>query len=421
MFFIGKLKSIIGNINSFPDCRVDFPLYGLLLTSNTKDILNVVERKYTRSSVSRLSLKLNGVSSSVIHDDSKSEIIRQVMLGHLKPGIYTKIAENATQQLVYLLNNQLEGKDFIEFYLYKQLRKIFDKVMLEDYLGVVDFSRLLKSLETVKSAPKRKERLGLATFIAALPIPFLLKSWCLPTARRWCHYRLTIAKIIHDHSIQHGALEGSYLETLLQQEKDGLLNKKDVLGEINSAFDGSSSISTSITWSLLAMAANNQYQDAAKNKLMARHCYMEALRLYPPFHVLSYESLPSPASKTNGCPYSQAKSFIRNLLPSKSRSTIISVIGVQRSSAYWSNGDAFIPERWGNGHTDITKMAYIPFGIGKRACPARALSIVVGTTVLNSLFLNGFKFDLTADLPKPKRYYFLSDQDQTVKISIPTD
>lgn len=418
MQFISNFKFILNNINAIPNARFYFPFFDLLLTSNAHDIFNLAKNKYTRSNASRISLKLTGVGSYVVHDDAKAGEIRQIMTQYLKPSLYLKIVESASIRLISVLEIGLKDNDFIEVKFYEQLRNVFDRVMLEDFLGVIEFAELKKRFSLIKSPPEREERLSMTTFIASLPIPYFLKALCLPTAKAWANYRSFLAVAIYDHSVQFGTRKDSYLDELLKKERCGILNKKDVLGEINSAFDGSNSISTSLTWSILLLAEHGKYQDIIHDTKMARNCYLEALRLYPPFHILSYEPTPKSSPDASQCPYFRAKNLFGRIFPWKMKNAVVSVLGVQRSPAYWVNEDSFFPERWIKGQSQIIKMSYIPFGIGDRACPARALSIVVGSNILKALFLAGFKFSLVGGLPKPKRYYFLSDQEQTVKISL---
>jgi cytochrome P450 len=89
---------------------------------------------------------------------------------------------------------------------------------------------------------------------------------------------------------------------------------------------------------------------------------MEVLRLYPPFRQFGYEQLPD--EKGGKCPMGASSDFV------------ISTYALHRKAEYWVMPRKFMPERFLD--PDAAKgFRYLPFGMGKRVCPGRGLSLAL--------------------------------------------
>ena len=90
----------------------------------------------------------------------------------------------------------------------------------------------------------------------------------------------------------------------------------------------------------------------------------ETLRLHPP-EVLSLPRENSEACIINGYE-----------IPAKSR-IIVNAWAIGRDPKYWAEAEKFIPERFLDNPIDFkgTNFEYIPFGAGRRICPAIAFAM----------------------------------------------
>ena len=85
------------------------------------------------------------------------------------------------------------------------------------------------------------------------------------------------------------------------------------------------------------------------------HALLEAMRLYPPIHVIGREPLVDTEIEGFHCP--------------RGTTLLMPAWAVHRNERYFNNPDAFLPERWRNGfEKQLPKCAYFPFSAGPRIC-----------------------------------------------------
>jgi len=94
--------------------------------------------------------------------------------------------------------------------------------------------------------------------------------------------------------------------------------------------------------------------------------FKEGLRLYPTI----------PAAPRTARKNTQLGGF---RIPAASR-VFISIYAVHRHPAFWSEPDAFKPERFLDGSAKAE--GYMPFGLGERFCLGRNLALLQGKLVL---------------------------------------
>lgn len=117
-------------------------------------------------------------------------------------------------------------------------------------------------------------------------------------------------------------------------------------------------------------AFNHKSPDEHESQMDKLHYFKtvikETLRLYPPLPLL----LPRQCRET--CDIGGYE------VPKGSR-VIVNVWAIARSPAHWDNADKFMPERFehdsaaGYYKATPTQFEYLPFGHGRRICPARLL------------------------------------------------
>ena len=102
---------------------------------------------------------------------------------------------------------------------------------------------------------------------------------------------------------------------------------------------------------------------------LTRDVVAETLRLYPPAWVVGRTAIaPVPIG---------AWTIPRNGI------VIASQLVMHRNPRYWTQPDAFRPERWSNGETaDLPKFAYFPFGGGNRICIGESFAWTEAVLVL---------------------------------------
>ncbi|XP_016566591.1 geraniol 8-hydroxylase [Capsicum annuum] len=168
---------------------------------------------------------------------------------------------------------------------------------------------------------------------------------------------------------------------------------------------GTDSSSATLEWAMLELMRNPQAMEKAKAELaqvvgknkavkeaeLVRlpylHCILkETLRIHPPVPLLSRKA----EKDFELCGY---------FVP-KGSQVIVNILSIGRDPAIWEDPLVFKPERfWGLNDMDIRgqdDFKLIPFGVGRRMCPAVSLAMRTLPTMLGSL-LNSFDWVVEGD------------------------
>jgi cytochrome P450 len=167
---------------------------------------------------------------------------------------------------------------------------------------------------------------------------------------------------------------------------------------------GSDTTSTTMTW-ILAILLNNMNalkhaqeeidhhigkdrrveSSDTKNLVYLQAIFKETLRLYPPGPLLV------PHEGTEDC-------YIQGYYVPKGTRVFANVWKLHRDPSIWSEPEKFYPERFINENGEIDHEShhfeYLPFGLGRRACPGSMFATQVSLITLARL-LHGFDFELT--------------------------
>jgi cytochrome P450 len=120
-----------------------------------------------------------------------------------------------------------------------------------------------------------------------------------------------------------------------------------------------------------------QYEDVS-SLVLARAIFLETLRLYPPAAFLTRVSL---RRAIFGPHVVEAGSLV-----------VISPWLLHRHRSLWTAPDYFIPERFSQSREKkIRSGSFIPFGLGPRICPGRALAMIEGPYLMAEIIRH---FDL---------------------------
>ncbi|XP_055811920.1 geraniol 8-hydroxylase-like [Solanum dulcamara] len=168
---------------------------------------------------------------------------------------------------------------------------------------------------------------------------------------------------------------------------------------------GTDSSSATLEWAMLELMKNPHAMEKAKVELaqvvgkknaikeadLVRlpylHCILkETLRIHPPVPLLSRKA----EQDFELCGY---------FVP-KGSQVIVNIFSIGRDPAIWKDPLAFKPERfWGSNNMDIRgqdDFELIPFGVGRRMCPAISLAMRTVPIMLGSL-LNSFDWVVEGD------------------------
>lgn len=136
-------------------------------------------------------------------------------------------------------------------------------------------------------------------------------------------------------------------------------------------FAGHETTASSLTFTLLLLAQNPQYQKAIAegDESMALCVYKESLRLFPPAYMLAREA--SHDDDLLGMP-------IR-----KSDQVMISISQLHRNPRFFARPDDFFPERFQEKLRH--PFSFVPFGAGAKSCVGERLAYLEASIVLKKI------------------------------------
>lgn len=377
MTYKTKFKKILTDLSKIPSQTVRFRAVGkeVMVTSNPKVISELYARRdITRSGFSRRMLEHMGADhSSVSQDDEKAKIKRHFMKKHLKASTYEIISDQVTKQLFETLSTISENGE--TFNPIGVVGGIIGNSLLSNVLGA----------KLPDDAQQELNRIGLSHkehgadvstarmfFLNYVPfVPRFVKDIFAPGLKKRNENLDVLAELVYTKAIGR---RGSLFYDLMQAEQEGVLTKEDVKGEIRMLIINGNSLAGAVMWMLYVISKNPQHAvKVANDGSYARWAFMEVLRIYPPFHLLSYE--PKEKSK---CPFHFWKSS----------TDLVSVRDTHMSEQNWKQPEVFDPKRFAKGLSSIEKGSYIPFGGGERGCPGSGLTMKVGPDVMQMICKN---------------------------------
>lgn len=383
MLIIENFKRVLNNISKQPNQTADIKVVNtdVTITSNPDKIQELYSSKdLCRSELSKRILNHGGaVDSWVSQDDEKARIKRQIYKTHFNSKVYeslsTSITKNICLRFDQLINSNLDLDS------HSVLMDIAIESFLDHFLKVELSEDSRKFLRDIKIFQQDD---GSDTSISKLF--FLNYSKLLPRVLRDAFSydlkkRDDRLKQFADHLYYKCTGKNKSLyNSLKQSEKNGILTRDDVMGELRMILINANSMANSLMWTLYVISKNKQHTlKISQDSDYSRLSFMEVLRMYPPFHMLSYESK------------NQSKCPMKLFSPKKIE--FISVLGTHMSEVNWSDPTKFDPCRFTTGLSNIKKGSYIPFGGGERACPGSGLAMVVGPKVMQAIC---GKYDVSA-------------------------
>ncbi|CAI0375892.1 unnamed protein product, partial [Linum tenue] len=199
-------------------------------------------------------------------------------------------------------------------------------------------------------------------------------------------FDMILGEIIEEHKIKKSknfTKEEDLVDVLLKIQEDGNLDVQITTRDIKSIIldmlgAGSDTSSTTLEWAMSELLKNPEAMTKAQSEVR------EALRSKPTGHRvnesdikgLTYLTLvvketlrlhpPAPL-----VPKEATEDFVINN-DEKGAKTVVNVWAIGRDARYWLEPERFLPERFLDGCVNYTggNFEYIPFGGGRRMCPA---------------------------------------------------
>lgn len=406
MPIIKSFKHLLNNISKQPSQTAEFKLINTVynLTSDPSRIQVLYsDNNMRRGELSRRILAFVGDSNSwVAQNDEKAKVKRQIYKKHLNASVYKVISLDVAEKIKSRFDYLTFNKKPLDSHLL--LVEILVESFLVNLLKIEmdnETRRLLDSLnlfERDNGSNNSISKLFALNFLKI--IPEAIKDMFASSIKK----RKQKFKMFAEHLyFKAKSKDKSLYNSLKHCEEEGSLTRDDVLGEFKMILFNANSMAGSLMWMLYAIAKNSDHaskisEDANYSKM----AFMEVLRMFPPFHMLTYEQKTS-----SKCPM--------RFLPTK-KVEFISVLGTHMSDINWSDPTKFNPERFSKGLSNIKKGSYIPFGGGERGCPGSGLAMVIGPVVMQ--FICGrYDVSLVKD-PVIKRRVELSPEDGTIMFNL---
>lgn len=218
-------------------------------------------------------------------------------------------------------------------------------------------------------------------FLAALPIPFKLKLFFLKKKK-------------HMHTVANTMFDLIYQENKVLLDEFSIknnINKKELTALLNTIIVNMLTLTFSICTLIILMLKHKQYQkDFIEDKIFAKKCYLENLRLFPPVTLLE-----TSFKKKSKCPFHRSKTILFDLYKSQRKSSI-------------ENANAFDPNRKIENH--------LFFGVGPTRCIGKHFSISVSAYITQQLFM---KYKINCDtFPKIKFFGKILSLDSDLMLNL---
>ena len=163
------------------------------------------------------------------------------------------------------------------------------------------------------------------------------------------------------------------------------LTETDLIDQVGTLFlAGHETSASTLAWALYLLAHQPNWQDAVRREANALWCdrspqfgdtrllaqthnvFRETLRLYPPIAFYVREA------KDHAC--------LREKPVKAGDMVVVSPWVVHRHEGHWTSPDTFDPDRFDK--EGLSRAAYLPFGLGERACPGAAFATQESVLIL---------------------------------------
>lgn len=366
-FYGNKFRSILDSLYSAKNQTKTGKRLGIkfTLTCNPNFIESIHKNnQYVRSAISRrMTEQYGAVGSLISQNEERAKIKREVIKKYLNNHVYKKSLKSILDNLLDFFPSEKDN----QIDLFPWLRRSLTVGIMKDFFGVELSQELRKELIIIGSELlKHEESLEKVAILNFFNFPLWLRNLFSSSLRKRNHIFQKITELIYNKAT---VLPGGLFYKFKEMEEKKILSRKEVLGEIRSIHIGCSTLATSLVWAIYRLSIENKQHinNLISSDSYARYCYLECLRLYPPFPIISYE-------KKNKCPFHFNETIV------------VSTYLTHRNPLYWEKPDVFNPTRFKSGMINNKRGSFFPFGGGERYCPGTAMSMVIGPKILQSIF-----------------------------------
>jgi cytochrome P450 len=228
--------------------------------------------------------------------------------------------------------------------------------------------------------------------------------WPSPSQLRYRRAVAALDRILARYvEIRRAAPGDDLLSTLLEMrdESGAPLSEQQLRDEVMTLFlAGHETTALTLVFSWRLLALHPQHAAALRSEVCAvprldleslprlvllDQVIKESLRLFPPAYAIPREAIA--ADSFDGCPVAAGAQVI------------VGVAGLHRDPRYFSEPEAFLPQRWTKEfEAQLPRCAYFPFGGGPRMCVGAAFAELEAKLVLGTL-IRHFKPSVLSDAP----------------------
>jgi len=244
--------------------------------------------------------------------------------------------------------------------------------------------------------------------------PFLLPTWIPTRDNRTVRSALKffhglVSSLIAERRRspdKHSDLLTALLSATDAESGTRLTDQEAIDEAITLLLAGSDTTAAALSWSAFLLAKHPEYQDQLRAEVQqitgsgplkvehapglrfAEQVFQEALRLYPPATSIARQA--AEPVEIGGV------SIPRGAL------VFVSVYSIHHDARWFPDPERFQPERFSpTGTTEVPEHAFLPFGLGPRACIGRRFSMMEGTLVLAEM-VRQFEIQLTSPSQEPQ-------------------
>ena len=195
------------------------------------------------------------------------------------------------------------------------------------------------------------------------------------------------------------------VEVLLSDERSGVIDMseaKALVGDLMVA--GIDTSAQTMMWLLLELCNMPEIQDRLYEELLRAYPDSDGIHDIPDMSKLPYthavmiENMRCNAVAPFGVTHSTARTaeLVGYTIPEGAQ-VLANVYGMHRDERFWDAPNEFRPERFmpladGSPAPDLQNEAFMPFGVGRRACPGQNLAMQILSLETIMLFRN-FRFE----------------------------
>ncbi len=312
-------------------------------------------------------------------EDETWQARRTVIGPHLQPKNIAAFGEDVDRLTNQMILQLRTGGVIHDVHTY--IKTLSFQITVKTLLGVD--AQTDEALRVADSLTKINAFIAANTLMAGLPEWFYRKAPAfLPSTRKAVETLDTYTRQVLSSPT---ACASPLLAHLIAYgpEQSSRLSEKDLHDEvvtILAAGHGTTASAIAFTLQLLAYPTNRHYQDVIRKDLkrgnktgalrLVRNAFLEAMRLYPPIYMTSRETTEDIRVETP----------LGKLAIPKGSCVLISPYLTHRHPQFWTDPETFDPNRFEADRGE--KIAYLPFGLGKRRCIGEHFAMNVGSVVL---------------------------------------